>query len=174
LRQEKTLRQNGSLLIAGGADPELLLLGAADAGHAEAGQWLVQEHGASGIVTVVSGDGSSRIARDVGAGSIDVQARGFFSSLDVRALEARIAAIDTTEMSELQQAMIIGGDDESTLVAMLTAENVTAPMPQGYLLLDAEARVVPGQPANAGAKPNGNYDNIKTAAARIYIGGGRW
>jgi len=59
------------------------MLGAAEAGHVVAGRWLLEEHGASGEVSVTSDDGTERVARAVGAASSDAAARGFFSSLGV-------------------------------------------------------------------------------------------
>ena len=81
LRGDATFKKNGSSLIEGGAEPELLLLGAAEAGHAAAGEWLVAEYVATGLVSVMSGDGSRRIARDVGAASNNKAASDFFSAL---------------------------------------------------------------------------------------------
>ena len=67
--------------ILAGTRPELLLLGAADAGHADAGRYLVAEHGATGTIDVISGAGHVRRANDVGSRSSNTDASKFFGSL---------------------------------------------------------------------------------------------
>jgi len=76
-----TFPATATRLINAGVDKELLLLAAADKEHAAAGRWLVEEHGATGIKAMASGDGSKRSVCDVGKVSSDTDVRDFFNSL---------------------------------------------------------------------------------------------